>query len=178
MKKALVAVVMIAALAAAARAIAQKAVPNQDMAGSKQIVYVTCDANEEFVGVAYNDLKGDAMDAVTVICRNLGNNAVRTVENPDLNSRALVEAKCNVPQEYVVAVMYKDRENKDEADAAGVICRDRNSGVERRVEPQDAAGGRQWVEMRGQQGYKSNRGVAYNDRINSDAVDGLTIVTK
>ena len=121
MKRLVMAVMVLAvAVLLAVSVSAGTAKPNNDMSGSKQLVSKTCDGKGvQWIGVVYNDLQnGDAIDAVSVICK--GNSGEFEVPSDDFNDRARVRVKCN-PYEQVVGVAYKDRDGKDEADGLTVI---------------------------------------------------------
>lgn len=156
-------------------AFARKALMNNDMAGSKMSVELVCEAGGTvFIGVAYNDLKdSDAMDGVTVICWSQERGDF-TLPNNDMGDRDLVTAKCDRETEYVYGIAYKDREKDDAADGVTVICRKKQGDDERIVEVKDLAGGRSYVRITG----KNAIGIAYNDRKDSDEVDGVTLVVK
>jgi len=150
---------------------------NNDLAGSKQLVYKTCTGRGvKWVGIAYNDIKhSDAMDAVTVICKS-SKRGEYIVPNSDFGERALKKIKCNY-DEKVVGIAYKDREGKDSADGASVICMDRTKST-RIAYNEDLLGGRMYVTI--QAGPREKPiGLAYADRAyGNDDVDGLTLVVK
>lgn len=154
---------------------ARKMLPNNDMSGSKMAVEMVCEGEGViFIGVAYNDLKGsDAMDGATVICWSPDRGEFM-VPNPDMGDREKVIAKCDRETEYVYGIAYKDREKDDAADGVTVICRKKQGEDERIVEVKDLAGGRDYVRITG----KDAIGIAYNDRKNSDEVDGVTLIVK
>lgn len=156
-------------------ALARKALPNNDMAGSKMAVELVCEGqNVIFIGVAYNDLKkSDAMDGATVICWSPDRGEFM-LPNNDMGDREKVIAKCDRETEYVYGVAYKDREKDDAADGVTVICRKKQGGDERIVEVKDLAGGRDYTRVTGENAI----GIAYNDRKDSDETDGVTLVVK
>jgi hypothetical protein len=173
-KYAIISIVAVAVvILAAGSLLAKTAKPNHDMAGSKQMVFKTCEGRGvKFIGVAYNDLKHrDAMDAVSVICKSKKKGEYM-VPNHDFTDRAIKKIKCNY-DEYVWGIAYKDREGKDAADGVTVICKDR-TGATRVAYNDDLLGGRKYVQITG----KNAIGIAYNDRINNDEVDGVTLVVK
>lgn len=165
--------VVVCLLALPAPSFARKALTNNDMSGSKMAVEMVCEGQGvEFIGVAYNDLKkSDAMDGVTVVCWSADRGEF-TLPNSDLSDRDLVVSKCDRETEYVFGVAYKDREKDDAADGVTVICRKKKGEDERIVEVKDLAGGRQFARITG----KGAIGIAYNDRKDSDEVDGVTLV--
>lgn len=174
MKKTLVLAVALAVTLSAGLAAAGTAKPNNDLSGSKQLVYKTCEGSGvKWIGVVYNDLKGsDSMDAASVICKSKSQGEYQ-VPNSDFGDRALVSFKCG-PYENGIGIAYKDREGKDAADGVTIICKDKFTGAERIVYNSDIQGGRQYVEI------KDNNaiGIAYADRMGNDETDGLTLVTK
>jgi len=168
-----VAVVLAVVALLAGSAMAKTAMENPDMAGSKEKVFMTCEGKGlRWIGISYDDKKrGDAMDAVSVLCK--GPQGEFEVPNPDFSGRERVRLKC-YKSERIWGIAYKDREGKDEADGVTLICRDRKTGEERLVYNKDLQGGREYVRITG----KNAIGIAYNDRIKGDAVDGVTLVVK
>lgn len=158
-----------------ATSFARKALVNNDMFGSKMAVEMVCEGEEViFVGVAYNDLKGsDAMDGVTAVCWSPDRGEFM-IPNNDMGDRDKVVSKCDRQTEYVFGIAYKDREKDDAADGVTVICRKKEGEDERIVEVKDLAGGRDYSRISG----KNAIGIAYNDRMDSDEVDGVTLVVK
>jgi hypothetical protein len=173
MKRYLAIAVVVALGLIATGAVAKEAKQNQDMNGSKQLVYKVCEGKgAKWVGIVYSDeMNKDSMDAVSVICKNASGEY--EVPNNDFGDRERVRIKC-APYEVIYGIAYKDREGKDEADGITLICKDTKNGETRIAFNADLQGGRDYVQITGDGAI----GVAYNDRINDDAVDGVTLVTK
>ncbi len=167
--------VLVATMLLPGIALARRALPNNDMAGSKMPVEQVCTGeNVQFIGVVYADLKNsDAADAVSVVCWSADRGEF-VLPNNDFGDRDKVYLKCDRATEFVYGIAYKDREGSDATDGVTLICRKKEGGDERLVENNDLVGGRSFVRI----AEKDAIGIQYNDRKDSDEVDGVTLVVK
>jgi len=148
-----------------------------------------CPAGTKVAGMAYFDLKNDAVDAVTAICEYTSGSRKgevympRDKDWPKSGLREVQEHKCDLRTEKIWAVRYKDRDatlSRDAMDGLSVGCKNKRTGKIRWTYNHDTQGGRAWETIR--VGNKTVIGVAYKDGgcggHKSDCADAATFIVK
>jgi len=146
-----------------------------------------CPAGTQVAGIAYFDLRNDAVDAASAICEyTSGSRKGETYipkdkDWPSSGLREIQEHKCDLRSEKIYGVRYKDRDatlSRDAMDGLSVGCKNKKTGRIRWTYNPDTQGGRAWetILVRG----KRVTGVSYKDGgcggHKSDCADGVTFI--